>query len=165
MAKLSPIALCNCLLKSYFQDIFIHLSRLDHDKYFMCNMEDFKYLANIIEHIPLALRVRYTLCSAPISSQDTFTCNMFIKVRYTMYSAPFCPRWLCYSWAFSSCINICCVEIVKDKMSLLRKQAFCICENKDADQLRGNREADQRLCFRYTDSTIPLLPIYKTSSL
>ena len=22
---------------------------------------------------------------------------------------------------------------------------------------RGNREADQRLCFRYTDSTIPLL--------
>ena len=32
-----------------------------------------------------------------------------------------------------------------------------ICEIKDADQLRGNREADQRLCFRYTDSTIPLL--------
>ena len=38
----------------------------------------------------------------------------------------------------------------------MRKPAFCICENKDADQLRGNREADQRLCFRYTDSTIPL---------
>ena len=40
----------------------------------------------------------------------------------------------------------------------MRKPAFCICENKDADQLRGNREADQRLCFRYIDSTIPLLP-------
>ena len=39
----------------------------------------------------------------------------------------------------------------------MRKPAFCICENKDADQLRGNREADQRLCFRYMDSTIPLL--------
>ena len=25
------------------------------------------------------------------------------------------------------------------------------------NQLRGNREADQRLCFRYIDSTIPLL--------
>ena len=37
------------------------------------------------------------------------------------------------------------------------KPTTCICENKDADQLRGNREADQRLCFRYTDSTIPLL--------
>ena len=35
----------------------------------------------------------------------------------------------------------------------MRKPAFCICENKDADQLRGNREADQRLCFRYIDST------------
>ena len=41
----------------------------------------------------------------------------------------------------------------------MRNPDFCICENKDADQLRGNREADQRLCFRYTDSTIPLLPI------
>ena len=39
----------------------------------------------------------------------------------------------------------------------MRKQTFCICENKDADQLRGNREADQRLCFCYIDSTIPLL--------
>ena len=50
-------------------------------------------------------------------------------------------------------------------MSLvLRKPAFCICENKDADQLRGNREADQRLCFRYTDSTISHLPKYEISS-
>ena len=40
----------------------------------------------------------------------------------------------------------------------MRKLAFCIWENKDADQLRGNHEADQRLCFRYTASTIPLLP-------
>ena len=42
---------------------------------------------------------------------------------------------------------------------VMRKPAFSICKNKDADQLRGNREADQRLSFRYTDSTIPLLPI------
>ena len=41
---------------------------------------------------------------------------------------------------------------------VMRKPDFCICENKDADQLRGYREADPRLCFRYTDSTIPLLP-------
>ena len=46
----------------------------------------------------------------------------------------------------------------------MRKQAFCICENKDADQLRGNREADQRLCFRYTDTTIPLLSKSEISS-
>ena len=48
---------------------------------------------------------------------------------------------------------------------VVRKPDFCICENKDADQLRGNREADQRLCFRYTDSTIPLPPKSKLSSL
>ena len=47
----------------------------------------------------------------------------------------------------------------------MRKPGFCICENKDADQLRGNCEADQRLCFRYTDSTIPLLPKSEISSL
>ena len=40
---------------------------------------------------------------------------------------------------------------------VVRKPAFCICESKDADQFRGNREADQRLCFRYIDSTILLL--------
>ena len=44
------------------------------------------------------------------------------------------------------------------KMSLcVRKPTTCMGENKDADQLRGNREADQRLCVRYSDSTIPLL--------
>ena len=42
---------------------------------------------------------------------------------------------------------------------------ICIGENKGADQLRGNREADQRLCFRYTDSTIPLVIKSKISSL
>ena len=45
------------------------------------------------------------------------------------------------------------------------KPAFCICENKDADQLRGNREADQRLCFRYSDGMIPLLSKSKISRL
>ena len=45
----------------------------------------------------------------------------------------------------------------KSHMSLvMRKPDFCICENKDADQLCGKREADQRLCFHYTNSTIPL---------
>ena len=52
----------------------------------------------------------------------------------------------------------------------MRKTAFCICENKDADQLRSNCEADQRLCFRYLDSTILLLSkseilSFKTSSV
>ena len=47
----------------------------------------------------------------------------------------------------------------------MRKPASCICENKDTDQLRGNREAGQSVCFRYVDSTIPLLSKYEISSL
>ena len=47
----------------------------------------------------------------------------------------------------------------------MRKPTFCICENKDADQHRGYREADQRLCFRYLDSMIPLLSKSEISSL
>ena len=41
---------------------------------------------------------------------------------------------------------------------ILRKTTFYICKNKGADQLHSNRAADQRLCFRFIDSTIPLLP-------
>ena len=44
-----------------------------------------------------------------------------------------------------------------DKGRLMGKQTICIGENKDADQLGDNREADQRLCLCYSDSTIPLL--------
>ena len=44
------------------------------------------------------------------------------------------------------------------------KPTICIGENKGADQLRGNREADQHLCFRYSDSTVPPLLNSKISS-
>ena len=56
-------------------------------------------------------------------------------------------------------------RFLKQLSRVMRKLDFCICENKDADQLRGNREADQRLCFRYIDSTIPLLSKSEISSL
>ena len=42
---------------------------------------------------------------------------------------------------------------------------FCICEIKRADQPCSNCTADQRLCFRYSDSTIPPLLIANISSL
>ena len=47
----------------------------------------------------------------------------------------------------------------------MRKPAFYICQNKGADQLHGYRAADQRLCFSFIDSTIPLLPKSEISSL
>ena len=45
------------------------------------------------------------------------------------------------------------------------KPIIWIGENKGANQLCSNFTADQRLCFRYTDSTIPLLSKSKISSL
>ena len=48
---------------------------------------------------------------------------------------------------------------------IIGKPTFCICKNKGADQLRYNRAADQRLCFRCKDSTIPLLSKSKISGI
>ena len=59
--------------------------------------------------------------------------------------------------AFSKSINLYIIGLIRYMSLLMGKPTICIGENKDADQLRGNREADQRLCFRYSDSTIPLL--------
>ena len=54
---------------------------------------------------------------------------------------------------------------IYDMSIVVRKPAFCICENKDADQLCSSWAADQRLCFRYIDSTIPPLSYSEISSL
>ena len=56
-------------------------------------------------------------------------------------------RRLLAVWNF----NICKLSLV------MRKPTFCIFENKDADQLRSKCAADQRLCFCYMYSIIPLL--------
>ena len=55
--------------------------------------------------------------------------------------------------------------MLSDMSCVMRKPTFSICKNKDAGQLRSHRKADQRLCFRYTDNTIPLLPKSEISSI
>ena len=45
------------------------------------------------------------------------------------------------------------------------RTCFLNMQKQGPDQLRGNREADQCLCFHYIDSTIPLLSKYKILSL
>ena len=50
------------------------------------------------------------------------------------------------------------IKPLKDHMSLImRKPVFCICENKGTNQLNGNYEVDQHLCFRYVYNTTLLL--------
>lgn len=53
--------------------------QVDDSLYFMCNINDFKFLADMIQHVPLPLRARYVFCCAPISRKATFVCSMFLK--------------------------------------------------------------------------------------
>ena len=73
-------------------------------------------------------------------------------------------------YSLESCCDVLLMSILKNVLwrnmsRVVRKPAFCVCENKDADQLHGNREADQPLCFRYIESTFPLLPKYEIQPL
>ncbi|CAF0933042.1 unnamed protein product [Adineta steineri] len=63
-------------------DIFITLSQLDNNLYFMCNVENMKYLADMVEHIALPLRVRYVFSCAPINRKMPFVCAMFLKYAH-----------------------------------------------------------------------------------
>lgn len=65
---------------SNLMDIFVNLSTVDDSLYFMCNIEDFKFLADMIQHVPLPLRARYLFCCAPINKKMPFVCTMFLKV-------------------------------------------------------------------------------------
>nr|SVE83520.1 EOG090X01V1 [Daphnia pulex] len=60
-------------------DIFVNLSTLDDSLYFICNINDFKFLADMIQHVPLPLRARYVFCCAPINRKIPFVCSMFLK--------------------------------------------------------------------------------------
>ena len=57
------------------------------------------------------------------------------------------------------------IPLWADRMiRVVNKHANCISENKGADQLPNNRVAYRRLCFRYIDRIIPLLPLSELSS-
>ena len=78
------------------------------------------------------------------------------KGRFYFVTAHTCTQYLSpsYCWCFLTHL----VTLKENNMShRMRKLTICICENKDADQLRSTCEADQRLCLRFTDSTISLL--------
>lgn len=78
------------LLLPVLQDIFVSLSQVD-GLYFVCNIEDFKFLADMIQHIPLNLRSRYVFCTAPINKKQPFVCTTFLKVRALMENIPQAP--------------------------------------------------------------------------
>ena len=119
-----------------------------------CNLLGFLYhlLEEISEHVrrksvfAISDQVRHNLgCTAPDASS-----LLDISDIETMKGQ--------LIWAFVYCTSA--NEPRREKTGFLHMP-----KNKDADQLHGYPEADQGLCFRYTDSTIPLLPTSEISSL
>ncbi|OAD59989.1 hypothetical protein WN48_07834, partial [Eufriesea mexicana] len=77
-------------------DIFIKLCQFDNSLYFICNLDDFKFLADMIQHMSLSLRTRYIFCCAPINRKIAITCNMFLKfARRCSMNEPATISWLC----------------------------------------------------------------------
>lgn len=89
-------------------DIFVSLSQVD-GMYFVCNIDDFKFLADMIQHIPLNLRSRYVFCTAPINKKQPFVCTSFLKfARQFSRDEPLTFDWVCrhVNWPLSAPKNI-----------------------------------------------------------
>ncbi|XP_060528380.1 ATP-dependent RNA helicase SUV3 homolog, mitochondrial [Cylas formicarius] len=81
---------------SNLMDIFVSLSTVDDSLYFMCTTEDFKFLADMIQHVPLSLKARYIFCCAPINKKMPFVCTMFLKfARQYSRNEKISFDWLC----------------------------------------------------------------------
>uniref|UniRef100_A0A8D2AN81 ATP-dependent RNA helicase SUPV3L1, mitochondrial n=1 Tax=Sciurus vulgaris TaxID=55149 RepID=A0A8D2AN81_SCIVU len=75
-------------------DIFVDFSQVD-GQYFVCNMDDFEFSAELIQHIPLSLRVRYVFCTAPISKKQPFVCSSLLQfARQYSRNEPLTFAWL-----------------------------------------------------------------------
>ncbi|XP_026465401.1 ATP-dependent RNA helicase SUV3 homolog, mitochondrial-like [Ctenocephalides felis] len=109
---------------SNLMDIFVSLSTVDDSLYFMCNTEDFKFLADMIQHVPLPLRARYIFCCAPINRKMPFVCTMFLKfARQFSRNEPLTFDWLCNHCGFpfalpKTIIDLVHLEAVFDVMDL-----------------------------------------------
>lgn len=75
-------------------DIFVDFAQVD-GHYFVCNMDDFKFSAELIQHIPLSLRVRYVFCTAPINKKQPFVCSSLLQfARQFSRNEPLTFAWL-----------------------------------------------------------------------
>ncbi|XP_072484862.1 ATP-dependent RNA helicase SUPV3L1, mitochondrial isoform X2 [Notamacropus eugenii] len=75
-------------------DIFVDFSQVD-GQYFVCNMDDFKFSADLIQHIPLSLRVRYVFCTAPINKKLPYVCSSLLQfARQYSRNEPLTFAWL-----------------------------------------------------------------------
>ena len=134
---------------------------------------DYHHLSHIMRKQDFAYAKMKAQFSCASCTADQHLClhyldsTILLVLKHKISS--FCPSsvdaqaGLCQTWSETPKTVFLMTRLIY-MSRLMGKPTICIGENKDADQLRGNREADQRLCFRYLDSTIPPLLNSKISS-
>ncbi|XP_051159009.1 ATP-dependent RNA helicase SUV3 homolog, mitochondrial [Leptopilina boulardi] len=164
-------------------DIFVSLCTVDDSLYFMCDMNDFKYLADMSQHVNLPLRARYVFCCAPINKKLPFLCTMFLKyARQYSKNDIISAKWVQQNigWPLPNPMNIqelTNLEAIFDVLDLYLwlsyrfPDLFC-----DADEIRQMQEnldsLIQKSIILFTqllknsekgivsnESTVPLLPV------
>ena len=116
-----------------------------------------------VTHLPFSIHIKTILWKFV---DDSFLHGHFLKLerkKAVLIMPPFLTNLPCWDPGYNNSVSI-TLFFFQYMSRLMGKPTICICENKDTDQLRGNREADQRLCFRYSDSIVPLLLKSKISS-
>lgn len=125
-------------------DIFVSLCKVDASYYFMCNLEGFKFLADMIQHVPLPLRARYVFCCSPINQKMPFVCSMFLKfARQYSRNEQLTWQWLGRNigWPLSapqSIVDLVHLEAVFDVLDLYLWLSYRFPDLfPDADAVRG----------------------------
>lgn len=76
-------------------DLFIDLCEYDSSAFFICDLKNFRLLADSIEHIQIPLRSRYAFCCAPVNTNMPFSMAMFTKfVRQFSNGDPVTANWM-----------------------------------------------------------------------
>lgn len=52
--------------------IFMSICTIDNGQYFLCNFEEIKNLAELIDHIDIPLKAKYVFVTSPISTKYTY---------------------------------------------------------------------------------------------
>lgn len=76
-------------------ELFVELCEYDAKAFFICDLENFKFLASKIQHISLPLKSRFLFCCAPINVKSPFIVAIFTKfVRQYSTGEPVTVEWV-----------------------------------------------------------------------
>lgn len=90
-------------------DLFVDLCEFDAKAFFICDLENFKFLASKIQHINLPLKSRFLFCSAPINIRSPFAVAIFTKyVRQYSIGEPVTVEWVkrTVGWPLANPVDI-----------------------------------------------------------